>query len=124
MKFEFSAAIKAVPMADIRLSIDCNADELSVMLSDPVYQEIGHALATKLSQAQPNRSANDRQSADHRDNHKANHAQPNDRVEYLRRVVETEVKNQKSHNETVNAAIKSLQEQLSRMFNRIVQNKF
>lgn len=114
MKFELNLAVKAVPMADCHVSIECTAEELAVALADPVYQEIGHALATKLSQAQ---------SADHRDNnHKANHAQPNDRVEYLRRVVETEVKRQKSHNETVDTAIKSLQDQMTRMFNRVINN--
>ena len=41
MKFEFTAAIKAVPMADVHVSIDCSAEELAIALADPVYQKLG-----------------------------------------------------------------------------------
>lgn len=113
MKFEFSAAIKAVPMADIRLSIDCNADELSIMLSDPAYQGLAEALIKKL-QDPSNRKVSD--------NRQQNHG--NDRFDHMRRVMEADRKAQQSRNEAVDTAIKNLQEQLNRMFNRIVQNKF
>lgn len=115
MKLEFSADIKGVPAAQVRCCIDCTAEELSIALSDPVYQDLGKALISKL---QNHRSVND-----HRDNnHKANHAQPNDRVEYLRRVVETEHKCQQTHNQAVDAALKSLQDQFSRALDRITRN--
>ena len=50
MKFEFSADIKGVPAAQVRCCIDCTAEELSIALSDPVYQDLGKALISKLSQ--------------------------------------------------------------------------
>ena len=49
MKFEFSLTVKAVPMADCHLSIDCNAEELAIMLSDPVYQALGAKLVDEIS---------------------------------------------------------------------------
>jgi hypothetical protein len=49
MKLEFSLTVKAVPTASINISIDCNADELSIMLSDPVYQELGAKLINEVS---------------------------------------------------------------------------
>ena len=49
MKFEFSLTVKAVPMADCHLSIDCNAEELAIMLADPVYQALGAKLVNEIS---------------------------------------------------------------------------
>lgn len=49
MKFEFSMAVKAVPTADVRLSLDCSAEELSILLSDPVYQELGRKIIQEVS---------------------------------------------------------------------------
>ena len=65
MKFEFTAAIKAVPMADVHVSIDCSAEELAIALADPVYQKLGEKLISEVSfkpqcndinQARPNRN--------------------------------------------------------------------
>ena len=50
MKFEFSMDVKGVPTTQVRCNLECTTDELSIMLSDPVYQEIGKALVAKLSQ--------------------------------------------------------------------------
>ena len=64
MKLEFSLTSKVNPAADCRISLDCSIEELGVILADPMYQEIGHVLATKLSQSsRPNRS-NDRNQSD------------------------------------------------------------
>ena len=113
MKFEFSAAIKAVPMADIRLSIDCTADELSIMLSDPAYQGLAEALIAKIQQSSNgNRKVSD--------NRQQNHG--NDRFDHMRKVYEVDRKAQQSHNEAVDTAIKNMQDQLNRMFNRVINN--
>ena len=65
MKFEFSAVVKGVPAADVKCNIECTAEELSVMLSDPVYQKLGEKLISEvsfkpqcndISQARPNRN--------------------------------------------------------------------
>jgi hypothetical protein len=49
MKLELNLAVKAVPSVDINISIDCSADELSIMLSDPVYQALGMKLVQEVS---------------------------------------------------------------------------
>lgn len=56
MKFEFNMALKAVPSANVTCAFECNADELSLMLADPVYQELGAKLIREVSfapKAQP-----------------------------------------------------------------------
>ena len=52
MKFEFSMTSKVNPVADVNISVDCSAEELGIMLSDPAYQKIAEVLITKLQQAQ------------------------------------------------------------------------
>lgn len=54
MQLEVSFTVKAVPMADCHLSIDCSAEELAIALADPVYQHLGEVLVAKLSQARHN----------------------------------------------------------------------
>lgn len=56
MKFEFNMAVKAVPVADVKVSVDCSVEELAIILADPVYQDLGKTLIAKLSQVQVNRS--------------------------------------------------------------------
>lgn len=91
MKFEFNMAVKAVPMADVKVSIDCNVDELSVMLSDPVYQELGHMLVAKLSQqsSRPNRSNDRNQSQANQHRQEAHQAQQKARDEAIQKLLET-----------------------------------
>ena len=65
MKFNFNMAIKGLPTADIRCEFECSPDELSMLISDPVYQGIGQKLINEVSfkpqcndinQARPNRN--------------------------------------------------------------------
>ena len=49
MKLEFSAVVKGVPAAEVKCNLECTAEELSVMLSDPVYQELGKKLINEVS---------------------------------------------------------------------------
>ena len=115
MKLEFSLTSKVNPSAEMKLGIDCSAEELSVIISDPVYQALGMKLAQEVSfkrerndinQARPNRG----------------NQQPNDRVDALRKVVETEHKCQAHHNEAVDKAISNLQDHVSKMLDRIVKD--
>lgn len=97
MKFELNLAVKAVPMADCHISLECTAEELAVALADPVYQEIGKALVAKLSQSTNQRQDNDHRKAQHRQEaqHKTQQAQNeaimkvlstiNDRMDSLKR---------------------------------------
>ena len=104
MKFEFSADIKGVPAAQVRCCIDCTAEELSIMLSDPAYQGLAEVLIKKLSQQ--------------------NHRSTNDRFEHMRRVYEADRTRQNARDAAVDTAIKGLQDQLNRMFNRVINTKF
>ena len=110
MKLEFNLAVKAVPMADVHVNIDASAEELSIILADPVYQGIGEAIVAKLCSTNGN----------HAD--RGNDRKANDRVESLRRVVEAEHRCQANHNQNVNEAIKGLQDQVSKMLDSIVRD--
>ena len=108
MKLEFTMAVKAVPMADVRVNIDCSAEELSVMLSDPVYQDLGRALVAKLQQS--NRPTERRQ----RD--QANqHRQQNRRNDRNDRLAEVHRKQ--------SAAVQKVKETIEKRFNAMKNNK-
>ena len=49
MKFEFSAVVKGVPAAEVKCNLECTAEELSIALSDPVYQALGKKLISEIS---------------------------------------------------------------------------
>ena len=56
MKFSFNMAIKGLPTADVKCEFECSADELTVLISDPVYQKLGQKLVEEVSfapKAQP-----------------------------------------------------------------------
>ena len=113
------------PAAKVDFEFSCNEAETSLLINDPVYQRLGEVVIEQIRRYAQDEGGHwrDMRSQNYHDNnHKANHAQPNDRVEYLRRVVETEVKNQKSHNKAVNQAIKGLQDHVSKMLDRIVKD--
>ena len=114
---------------DVNFEFSCTEQETAMLIQDPVYQQLGSVLINQLKweseqcrkqqdeghwrdmrRSQSNRSTNDRQQ------------QQSDRFDHFRRVMEADRKAQQSHNETVDTAIKSLQDQLNRMFNRIVNN--
>lgn len=108
MKFNFKLDVKGVPTANCSCEFECSPDELSIMLSDPVYQELGAKLINEVSFKPKTES--------HQKQHNA------DRFEHMRRVMEAEVKHQANHNKEVDTAIKNMQDQLNRMFNRIINN--
>lgn len=95
MKFEFSLTVKAVPMADCHLSIDCNAEELAVMLADPVYQALGAKLINEISfkpQSEQQKQQNDQTQETHNkaviNDLRRLHTQQQKHNENLRRQVE------------------------------------
>lgn len=49
MKFEFSMDVKGVPTARIDCKFECSVDELTVLISDPVYQRLGQKLVEEVS---------------------------------------------------------------------------
>ena len=49
MKFEFSMDVKGVPTANVHVALECSADELVTLISDPVYQQLGKKLAEEVS---------------------------------------------------------------------------
>lgn len=49
MKFNFNMAIKGLPTADIHCEFECSPDELSMLISDPVYQKLGQKLVEEVS---------------------------------------------------------------------------
>lgn len=116
MKFEFNMAVKAVPMADVHCTFECSTEELGVLISDPVYQELGRVLATKLSQAnRPNRQDNDRNQAqrqevqDRQDNRKAQE------LSKLREVIDRNGRAQEQKIETLQSLIMSLRRKIDEL---------
>lgn len=56
MKFEFSAVVKGVPAAEVKCNLECTAEELVTLISDPVYQGLGQKFINEVSfapKAQP-----------------------------------------------------------------------
>lgn len=116
MKFELNLAVKAVPMADVHLTIECNAEELSIMLSDPVYQELGQKFIREVNFAPK---------AQHHQNHSTNHGkangnQLNDHFEHMRKVYEADRKARNNHDKAVDTAIRGLQDQVSGLIDLII----
>ena len=113
---------------DVNFEFSCTEQETAMLIQDPVYQRLGEVVIEQIRRYGTDdgghwRDMRHKQSQNYHDNnHKANHAQPNDRVEYLRRVVETEHKCQANHNKAVDAALKSLQDQFSRALDRIIKS--
>lgn len=101
MKFEFSLTVKAVPTADCHLSIDCNADELAIMLADPVYQELGAKLVNEISFA-----PKQEQSQNHHDRVK-------DVERNLRRTLDKVVKNHDTQLGVMKHTIKVLEDRIA-----------
>ena len=118
MKLEFSMAVKAVPNAEVHCCIECTEAELSVMLSDPVYKELGSALVAKL-QAQPNQ---DRHQADHRKAN-GNRPQPNqpDRFDSLRRYLEADIKQLQTADRITNRRIDTLSKRIDQLFDFVTK---
>lgn len=112
MKFEFSADVKGLPAAQVKCSFECTAEELSIMLSDPVYQQLGKKLVNEVS-FKPQQPQN---CPDRRNQH--NHRQQPD-IEHMRRVYEADRKCQKAHDAAVDTAIKGLQN----LIDRIISSK-
>lgn len=102
------------PAAKVDFEFSCSEAETQLLVNDPVYQALGMKLVNELSfksQSEQQKQHNHRQ-------------QPNDRFDNFRRTMEAEVKHQANHNKAVNQAIKGLQDQLNKMLDNIIHNKF
>lgn len=49
MKFNFKLDVKGVPTASCACEFECSPDELTILISDPVYQELGKKLINEVS---------------------------------------------------------------------------
>lgn len=49
MKFEFALDVKGVPTANVHVALECSAEELVTLISDPVYQGLGQKLINEVS---------------------------------------------------------------------------
>lgn len=49
MKFNFKLDVKGVPTANCSCEFECSPDELTILISDPVYQELGKKLINEVS---------------------------------------------------------------------------
>lgn len=49
MKFEISLDVKGVPTANVHVALECSADELVTLISDPVYQKLGQKMVEEVS---------------------------------------------------------------------------
>ena len=113
MKFEFSAVVKGVPAAEVKCNLECTEGELSVMLSDPVYQELGRKIIQEVSFKRE--SPSNRQPQANRNDHRSdrrNDRNANDRIDSLRRVVETEHKTQQAQNEALMKMVETINKRL------------
>lgn len=106
-KMEIKLNIKALGRADINFEFSCNAEEAMVLINDPVYQNLGAALVDHIKLE--NEQLRNQQS---------------DRFEHLRKTYEADRKAQNNHNKAVIAGLRSLQEQVFKMLDRINRNKF
>lgn len=113
MKLEFNLAVKAVPMADIHVSVDCSAEELSIALADPVYQGIGEALIKKLSQSDQAPTNTDRKA-------NGNHPQQ-DRFDTLRRYIEADINCLKNSDKITNKRIDILSKRIDQLFDHVMR---
>jgi hypothetical protein len=112
MKFELNLAVKAVPMEDCHISLECTAEELAVALADPVYQRLGEAIVAKIQQANhPNH-----------DNRKVNGNRPQqDRFDHLRKYLEADVKQLKTADRITNERIDILSKRVDQIFDHIIK---
>lgn len=116
MKLEFSLTSKVNPVAEMKLGVDCTADELAIILSDPVYRDLGKTLIAKLSQVQVNRSNRDnrpdRKQSDHAERRQQHVDQANhhkvEELRKLREVVEAQSRAQDQKIETLQSLIMRL----------------
>lgn len=49
MKFEFALDVKGVPTANVHVALECSAEELVTLISDPVYQGLGQKFINEVS---------------------------------------------------------------------------
>ena len=108
------------PAAKVDFEFSSSGSETGILLNDPVYQRLGEVVIEQIRRYAQDEGGHwrDMRSQNYHDNnHKAN-----DRVDALRRVVETEHKCQTRHNEAVDKAISNLQDHVSKMLDRIVKD--
>ena len=70
MKFNFKMDVKGVPNATVACEFECSVEELSVMLSDPIYQGLGEKLIAEISFAP---KSHDDRKQDHRNGNRNQH---------------------------------------------------
>ena len=107
MKFEFSMTSKVNPVADVNISVDCSAEELGIILSDPVYRELGKALISKLSTNRGNDRSSNR---------------PNqDRFDHFRRYMEADVKALQNADRITNRRVDILSKRIDQLFDHVIK---
>jgi hypothetical protein len=107
---EIKIAFKAPGNVQADINIVCNAEELKLMIDDPIYQQLGTVLVDHVRHENERRNSNNQQKHD------------SDRFDCFRRVVETDRKCQRSHNEVVDAAIKQLQYQANKILDSVIKD--
>jgi hypothetical protein len=114
MKLEFSMTSKVNPAADVKVSFDCSAEELSVIISDPVYQALGQKLVQEVSfkRSNGNRHDHNQQHAQHRGN---------DRVEHMRKVYEADVQCLKTADKITNQRLDILSKRVDQIFDYVTK---
>ena len=110
---EIKIAFKT-PMADVNVEFKCSEAETQMFIADPVYQRLGEGVIEQIRRYAQDEGGHWRDMRSHKQ-------QQSDRFEHMRRAMEADRKAQQSHNETVDTAIKSLQDQMNRMF-KVINN--
>ena len=111
--------INASGHGDVNFEFSCTEQETAMLIQDPVYQALGMKLVNEISfKPQPKQQ---KQHSDH-NTKKANGNQLNDRVDALRKVIETEHRRQARHNEVVVRSIDNLCGQVYKMRSSIVKD--
>lgn len=105
MKFEFSMDVKGVPTARVDCKFECTPDELTTLISDPVYQSLGAKFINEVSFApksnaehrhddrrndrKQDQSFNGNRKANDRNHHQANQHRQNEAVRKVLKTIST-----------------------------------
>lgn len=120
MKFNFSMTVKGLPTADIKCEFECSAEELSMLISDPVYQAIGMKLAEEVSFKRSSSDSGNRPQANHQRHADRNQSQAELRkVEELRKLREVVAENARAQV----SKIETLQSLIMRLCRKIDEQR-
>lgn len=101
---EIKLSVKAPGRADVNFEFSCNAEEATILINDPVYQEIGMVLIDQLKRESEQCRNHDRKVNQHND-----HC-----FEYMRKVYENDMRDQAN----LEISLRRLHDQLNRMLDK------